>query len=812
MDGIPVNALGWMRYTLGGVALCAAAFFVLGLSALAAGTPAGSSIPNTANATYTDPLTPGTPLTTTSNTITIRVGEVAGITVVPLAVGAVGGGVIVPGGAVNFDFTLRNTGNWPNYISIPNTATLTGTAGATISGSLQISYDGVTFVPLTAAAGTVTGSGSSARLQTTQIPVDGTVIVRVVAAVPAGATQSSTINVILGNTGSNDNGATTQNEPYSAGHTNNVATLNGNGVLDTTTPGPPLNGRREASGLSITSVQARPQAFAQLLKAGGAANLAVNPQSDTIQYSLTLNVLASYPSAGPAYIAAPLIATAMQLDGVAAQRVLISDVIPVNTVLTSVGAAPSGWTIVYSTVTTAIATSSNFTTAPPASLATVKRIGWIAPGPIPLGSSTPGFNFLVTATGALLTGQTTVLNIGQVYGGSQGDLTNLVVYDQSGDQTPSNFSTGDGSPGSSHPLATAPATGVPPTSGPNDPGANTGVAGGDNNVVILNPQASLVNGPMNVPGALGPDGTNNTDVTMQSVNVPGGLSPTAGLQGPLASTFTNTVGNPGTIPLTNVTLVPQTPAVATSIPNGATFAISWTGQTTPAVYTYSASGWTLTSGTPVSIPSIPAAGSQSYTVVITLPAGTQQSTNGGVAAGGFGAPILATSVTPFGTSTNTTIDTVFTGFIKLAKLAQVFNADGTPCDAAPSAAPTPSCVVPGNIVEYTIQYTNIAPIVPATGSVTLSASRMAITEDGQAAPNTFAIALNGVLVTSAMQGSATDSTTGNTITYFNAVGQNVGDIAGSGTATADVTKYIDTFAAPLTAGKTGTLVFRRKIN
>jgi hypothetical protein len=280
----------------------------------------------------------------------------------------------------------------------------------------------------------------------------------------------------------------------------------------------------------------------------------------------------------------------------------------------------------------------------------------------------------------------------------------------------------------------------------------------------------------------------------------------------LQSTFTNTVGNQGTVPLTNVTLVPQTPTNPAALPNGTTAAFSWTGQPTPVVYTYTnGTGWALTSGTPISIPTIPQAGQQSYTVVVSLPAGTAQSTNGGAAANGFPVPILASSTTNFGTSSNLTTDTVFTGFVKLTKLAQVFNADNTPCDAAPVAAPDPACVITGNFVVYTIAYANIIPAV-TSGSVGPSALKMVITEDGQAVPNTFATLFSGVLATSHVLGSAVETTTGNTITYFNAAGQNVGDIAGTGTATGDVTKYIDTFAAPLAPGKTGTFTFKRKIN
>jgi hypothetical protein len=796
--------------------IVAAVFVMLGGVAAQATTPAGTTINNSATATYVDATLPGAPLSTTSNIVTITVAEISGITVVPQTpVGASGGvptgGVIVPGGQVDFDFTVRNVGNNPDGFSIPNSAIIGGTAGATLVGPLQISYDGITFFPFTSASAGTLVAGRLTTPAGTPIPVNGTVVIRVIALVPAGAGQSSTITAQIGDTGPNDNSAATQNQLFTPpGNANDIFTTNGPAQP---APGPPKNGQREAAALASTTVQARPEAFAQILKAGALLVGNINPQLSTVPYGLTLNVLAAYPSAGPAYIAAPLAAANMQLDGATASRVLVSDVIPVNSVLTSVGAAPSGWTLVYSTDTTNVGNAAAFTSTAPPSLITVKRVGWVAPGPIPLGASVTGFAFVVTASGVPNNAPSTLLNVAQVFGTSQGDLTHVPIYDSSGDQYPSNFSAGNGTPGSSIPLATPPTNGVAPSSGPNDPGNNAGIAGGDNNVVPLQPQTSLLNGPQGAAPALGPDGTTTTDVTMQSVTVPQGLAPASGLPTPLQSTFTNTVGNEGTVVLTNVTLVPQTPGTPNALPDGTTVSLAWPGQPLPALYTFTnAAGWVLTSGTPISIPTIGTSGAQNYTVIITLPAGTAQSTNGGTAANGFPVPILASSTTgAFGTSSNLTTDTVFTGFVKLMKTAQVFNADGSPCDLVPSAAPNPSCVIAGNFVVYAINYSNIIPAVSG-GSLAPSALRMSLAEDGQAAPNTFATLFSGVVATSHVQGSASDTTSGNTITYFNAAGQNVGDIVGTGTATGDVTKYIDTFAAPLAPGKSGSFTFKRKIN
>src|SRR3712207_3028135 len=56
------------------------------IGALADGTAAGTSISNTATATYNDPNNPGQTLNATSNTVSITIAEVAGITVTPSAV------------------------------------------------------------------------------------------------------------------------------------------------------------------------------------------------------------------------------------------------------------------------------------------------------------------------------------------------------------------------------------------------------------------------------------------------------------------------------------------------------------------------------------------------------------------------------------------------------------------------------------------------------------------------------------------------------------------------------------------------------
>jgi len=153
------------------------------LPADAAGTAAGTAISNTATATYTDPNNPGTTLNATSNTVSITVAEVAGITVsggVPTDTTAGHAGNFLPGDVLNYDFTVTNIGNAPNPFALPGTATLTGPGTA---GSLQYSIDGgANFI--TIPAGGVT---------TSAIPANAAVIVRVPVTISAGATTGDVI-------------------------------------------------------------------------------------------------------------------------------------------------------------------------------------------------------------------------------------------------------------------------------------------------------------------------------------------------------------------------------------------------------------------------------------------------------------------------------------------------------------------------------------------------------------------------------------------------------------------------------------------
>ncbi len=262
----------------------------------------------------------------------------------------------------------------------------------------------------------------------------------------------------------------------------------------------------------------------------------------------------------------------------------------------------------------------------------------------------------------------------------------------------------------------------------------------------------VLNGPQGQPGAVGPT-DNNDDYTNKSVNVgiagipPGGATNAA--SGVI--NFINTLQNTGNAN-DNFTLT------VTSFPAGATVVVQGVTVINNGVAT----------GNPVPPLAISYAGSSNYTVAITLPAGKTVLT-------GYDTVIRATSGNT-NSSTNDTIDRVYTGFVRLDKVATVANATGV--GGATDA-------VPGAVITFAITYTNVSSS-GGTNNVTLTATNIVITENGGTAPNNWATYTDHVV-------GATDSL-GGTIT---------GDAVGS-------TVLTDTIAS-LAAGQFGVFTFKRQI-
>lgn len=770
-------------------------------AARAAGTAANTVISNTASATYNDPNNAGTTLNATSNTVTVTVAEVAGITVGAGAVtdtAAAHPANILPGDVVNYDFVVTNIGNAADTFALPGTATVTGNGTA---GALSYSADGgQTFAPIP----------SGGLPATSSVAESGTILVRVPVTVSASATTGDVIKVLLGSTGANDNAADTQNIAYpdpSAG--NDVYT-------DSTTA---QNGKREASYFQNGTVGTQPQALALVLLTRTGFVQGATPAADTLSYALELKVNSSIPTganASHALAAADLVPTAITLNGASSPQVLVSDAVPAGTALASVATPPSGWTVVYSvTPTSTTASGAAWTTTAPTDLTTVTRVGFVNPSAVARGADVTGLSYTVTTTGASASAPTQVNNIAQVFGQTSGDAANALVFDESGDQNPSDFNS-DGSRGAAMPVPSGVAN--PASDGTDPSNNNTGTGanpGGRDNIYTVAPAGTVLNGPNGHPNATGPTGGIDDDFTNLSSPVPPGTPPGATLTPP-AVVFANTVQNPGAAALSgNTLLLPVPPTTATDLPANTTVTLTYS--TSTATYTYNGTQWTLTGGTPISIPSIAAGASVSYTASVQLPAGTPLSTD---TAKGFPVTILAdvdadgSGQPTAGEPQNKTIDRVYTGFLRIAKLARIIAADGTTVVQPYSAGPTSANILPGRFIDYQITYTNISSGAGSgANDVLLNAGTTTITEDGTTGTNNWALTgPDGVSLTSNVPSSPAADSGGGAVSFFNgnppASGTNI-----SGTTPAtDVTKYVDVAAGPLAPGSSQTFTFRRRIN
>ena len=267
---------------------------------------------------------------------------------------------------------------------------------------------------------------------------------------------------------------------------------------------------------------------------------------------------------------------------------------------------------------------------------------------------------------------------------------------------------------------------------------------------------------------------------------------------PDAVVFTNTLSNPGTTDLSDVLLQPINPSFGgfgagggadddTRLPNNTKVTINLGGQ--QAVYTYTRTNSTdgkFTLDAPVqpaggnpgipseaiTIPTLPAGVPLNYTVTIDLPPGTELSTDLDY---GFAVPIIAfvdgdDDGTPDSNeNSNYTINQVYTGFVKITKDVDVFEPDGT--------TPRTGDPLPGDILQYTVNYRNISePQVGTGNNLVLEGSSVTIDENGTLdaveditqPANNWALDNNidGDLDTINIQGTATDNSANSVITYY----------------------------------------------
>ncbi|MEH2058587.1 MAG: hypothetical protein V7K97_21030 [Nostoc sp.] len=822
-----VNKQRQLYESLVATALLTGSLFQFIAPVLADGTTAGTSISNTATATYEDPNAPGSPINSTSNTVTVSVAEVAGITVTGSGIAnqTTPGGSTKAGDTLVYTYTVTNVGNDLTKFQIPNLATTTGPAtvsgtlpGGT-SGNLQYSTDG----------GATWTNIPAGGLTTAAVPVNGNVLVRVPVTVQAGAQSGDTITVRLGQTPGD-----AQNQPRIADGGDVFTVDNYNSA------GSPVNGVREASATQQIQVgnTANSRALATILKTKTAydnAGTSTPLTDDLLTYGLSLRVESNdVTSSGitPAALAGTNITVDFQSSS---PHILVSDAIPVNTVLKSIPIAPSGWKVVYTTTSTGTkAEAATWTTTQPA-LNLITRVGFIndttlVPSVAP-GTTVTGFSIQVQTTGASGNGPVTINNIAQVAGTTAGDTTK--IYDNSGDQNPDNYdSVNKVFPTTQDPGITSPTTDTQN----NNTGTNS-TTGALNVTTLSVPGASSVlNGPNGVPDAVGPT-DNNDDFTNKSALISPNAAPGSKVD-PAAVSFTNTVQNTGTSPA-NISLIPTPPATPGDLPKDTVVTVSYQGLS--ATYKYDGANFIFQTGSglvngnpisatnPVRIDAVAANGGKAnYGVSVDLPANTPLSTDTNAQGAaittiqrGFPTPVTAFIDTnnnglPDDTATNISIDRVYTGFLQLVKESRVLQGSGPALSnsADGTFSVTPKKPAPGNIIEYQITYKNISAPQVGTGNVILNADKIVITEDGTQSPNNWALDNdnNTQIDTSNIVGSAKDSGA-STIQFFSGnPATNPGNDQTGTTVNTDVTKYLDAVTGQVAPGIQRTFNFQRKVN
>lgn len=811
-------------------ALLANGIFQFVAPVLAEGTTAGQSISNTATATYEDPDNPGTTINTTSNTVTVIVAEVAGITVTASGItDNTSGTPVAVGDILYYNYTITNVGNDPTKFRVPNLARVTGPATA---GNLEYSTDGgTTWIPI-----------SGSEYVTNSIPVDGSILVRVPVTVQPGAQTNDVITVTLGDTPGDG-----QNQLRNPNGGDVYTVDNADGSVTGEVAGAPVNGVREASATQKATVNSslKNYALATILKTRSNYDNANTPviTDDTLSYGLSLRVELNDPT-GNNITPAPLVGTT--INGLTDPRILISDAIPKDTELAAIPTPPPGWQVVFTT--DPISINANNATwqllTATTNLSTVTRVGFVNDPAvitsIAPGQTVSGFSIKVkvksTATSPL-----TVNNIAQLFGQTSGGTT--LVYDESGDQNPSNYDGSTIPPGSTDTNN----DGVPDT----DPAVtdgyindatdlgNTGTDSGNNNsgsgaggeantFTVQTPLASdVLNGPEGTPDAIGPT-SNNDDFTNKSSFVPPNQAPGSTLDPPGVA-FTNTVKNSGTNP-NNISLVPTKPTNPADLPVGTLVTITYGSESKSYIWdgneflydvdrnpstTNDQSAIDNTSEY-ITISNVAPGTNVNYGVEVNLPANTPLSTD---IDRGFPVPI--TAFVDDGTPglglepQNTTIDRVYTGFLKLVKESRILPGTGPAVQGNDGTfSSDPKKPAPGNIIEYRITYKNISEAQAGTGNILLRADKVVITEDGTTGGNNWALDndSDGKIDTSNIVGSARDSGAA-TINFYNGNPATNSSIDQTGTTVnTDVTKYVDTVTGNVAPGESRTFTFQRKVN
>lgn len=366
-------------------ALCSPAF---------AQTPGGTTISNQASATYSD----GTnSYSTVSNTVTVTVSLVSGLTITPDA----GSNPTVVAGQtlVVYNFTVTNTGNFTDQVRF-----LASGASARVSGPGTITRAVIDVDnSSTINAGDTDIFTNGAAVVSANVLQNGSIRVLVEVTVNAGATAGQTVQVLLGDAATGGPSFDNQAANTSANEVRTESALS-------------VNGRREARGdISATVVDDAALRLALTAPAGPVA------LGSDITYTWQLSNTGSRDVSG------------VTLN--ASTQVYIIAPIPARTVLRAGQTFPAGTLYTTSALTTAPLSATWVSAAPP--LNTVTRIAFPVGATLAAGASSAAINMVVTVNTGI-NASIPIDEIGDAFGRNSVLAT---ITDQSGDVTPNN---GDG--------------------------------------------------------------------------------------------------------------------------------------------------------------------------------------------------------------------------------------------------------------------------------------------------------------------------------------------------------------------------------
>lgn len=493
------------------------AFFA---SATFAQTAGGTQIQNQASASYSDGS--GNNYSTVSNTVTVTVANVSGLTITP-DTGT--HAAVTPGQTgVLYTFRVTNTGNLADQVRfLASGQSIQVTGAGTISAAvIDVNSSG------TINAGDTDILNNGADVLSSSLAPNAYVDVIISVNINSNAAASSVVNIQLGD-------ATTGSPTYD----NQAANLTSHEVR--TVSGSSVNGLREARGDMSATVDSDAQLVLSLSAPSGPVSIGGN-----IGYTWQL--------CNTGQRAAQSITLANGPAGFNSGIFIIAP-IPVGTSLAASQTFPAG-TLYSTSALTVSALTAAYTTAAPSDLSTVRRVAFN------IGSTLAAVSGCSASIPMAVTVTTTntsidIFEIGDAFGNNS---TGTQLTDQSGDAV---YNKGDGNADFNEPVQ----------------GGTVSPTQGFQQKTTLQHTGAVLIGPLNNPDAVGPT-NDNDDYTNRSVTTGitgigfGGDTDASG-----TITFTNTIRNTGNGNDTFVITVPSAPpgfTVEISI-NGGTNYTTMTG-------------------------------------------------------------------------------------------------------------------------------------------------------------------------------------------------------------------------------------------